>query len=69
MRITVAEQSHLEIKNTPIIEELEVISKRELMHPLAILTDDVRLFGFDADYPFLFRLKLFCAIAFLKCRI
>lgn len=46
-------------KNTPIIEELEIISKANLTRPLVILIDDARLFGFDADYPSLFKLKLF----------
>lgn len=46
-------------KNTPIIEELEIISKSNLKTPFVILIDDARFFGFEADYPSIFKLKLF----------
>jgi len=45
-------------KNTPVTDELQVIANSKFKSPV-ILIDDARLFGFDADYPSLFKLKLF----------
>lgn len=46
-------------KNTPIIEELKIIAKSNIKAPFVILIDDARFFGFEDDYPSLFKLKLF----------
>jgi len=45
-------------KNTPIIEELNILASSNI-GPMVILIDDARFFGFEEDYPSLFKLKLF----------
>ena len=44
-------------KNTPIIEELEIIFKN--LNKMVILIDDAREFGTEPDYPTIFKLKNF----------
>ncbi len=45
-------------KNTPIIEELSILASSNI-GSMVILIDDARFFGFEDDYPSLFKLKLF----------
>ena len=45
-------------KNTPIFEELQILAKSGIPS-MVILIDDARFFGFETDYPSLFKLKLF----------